>query len=342
RVIGNLGALAHDVGEFDEALAYYEDSLKALRRARETRVEAVFLTNLGLLRQELGAFDEAIEDFSVALDLLNRTPDPRLEAVARTNRGMLFLALDDRVKAQADQEAAVRLFSESADHREMALASIRLGATQALAGDRFGARRAIDAAERVLGPSDDALAIELVELGRAFMDLQLAVSAHQLGDSDDTVRHLGVAERKLLAALNEENAALFDVFFDARILASLLRTRIEALGAHGEEDALIVAADAQRFRPPGGSWQDFGRKQSAKGILAALVSRHGSSPVEPLTVDDLFRAGWGDQNIQNDSKANRVYVALSDLRKKGLRTLIRRTEAGYFLDPSVPVVRVDR
>lgn len=344
RVTGNLGTLAHAMGEFDEALAHYDAALSGFRRSGMTRLEIIFLHNMGLLRQELGAIDDAAEDYSIALGLLEHSPDPHFEASARTSRGLLFLALDRLSDALEDQQIAVRRFAELGAGREQGLASIRLAVTQALVGERSKVRRSLESAERILGPLEDPLALEFVELARAFLDLQLAAAAREVDEPDDARYHLELAGQRLARALDPSSngEALLDAFYEARIVASLLRTRLEALSADDGGEALVVTADAQRFRPPGGSWKDFGRKQSAKRILAALVSRHGRGEEGALSVSDLFEIGWDNQKIQSDSKSNRVYVAIADLRKRGLSDVLLRCDDGYYLDPNVSVIEVER
>ena len=134
---------------------------------------------------------------------------------------------------------------------------------------------------------------------------------------------------------------MLDVFDDARIVVSLLKTQLESLVGETPSNALVVSADAQRFRPPGGAWHDFGRKASARRILAAFVELHQRGDGGTLSVEDIFRAGWGDQKINADSISNRVYVALSDLRKRGLGAVLLRGEDGYHLDPAVRIVESD-
>jgi hypothetical protein len=54
----------------------------------------------------------------------------------------------------------------------------------------------------------------------------------------------------------------------------------------------------------------------------------------------LFAVGWPNESITPASAANRVYVALAKLRKRGLKPLLLRQNDGYLLDPAVPVAHV--
>lgn len=337
---GNLGALVHDAGDFDRALEHYERALREFRRLGLVRMEAIFLTNLALLRQETGALDEAAEDYSMALELLTRVADPRFEATARTNRGLLRVMTGEHSAALEDQTVALGLFTEVGDARSTALAHARLGIAQALLGQRHESRRSFDEAERILGPMNQRLELEFVELSRAFRDLEQAQTARELDDPEGCARHRASVQRRIRAATApaEDGPAMVDVFDDARIVLSLLRTHLDSLESETASHVLVVSPDAQRFRPPGGSWHDFGRKASARRIFAALVELHQNADGGAMDVDAIFCAGWGDQQISAESMANRVYVALSDLRKRGLGPLLLRGDDGYYLDPAVRIV----
>jgi hypothetical protein len=47
---------------------------------------------------------------------------------------------------------------------------------------------------------------------------------------------------------------------------------------------------------------------------------------------------WPGERMTAEAAANRMKVALSTLRKLGLRSLIQRTDDGYLLDPRSPFV----
>ncbi len=46
---------------------------------------------------------------------------------------------------------------------------------------------------------------------------------------------------------------------------------------------------------------------------------------------------WPEQTMLPQSRRARVQVAISTLRKMGLRDLLLRKRGGYFLDPATPV-----
>ena len=105
--------------------------------------------------------------------------------------------------------------------------------------------------------------------------------------------------------------------------------------------ALAVAADGTWLRPAGGDQVSLRRRENLALLLRALVAARRDRPGGALAVDDLFRAGWPAQRADARSAAGRVYVALTSLRNLGLRDVLERDDAGYFLDPEVAIEIVD-
>jgi hypothetical protein len=60
-----------------------------------------------------------------------------------------------------------------------------------------------------------------------------------------------------------------------------------------------------------------------------------------MDLDALLQAGWPGERVVPSAGANRVYVALTTLRKLGLRHFLLSRDDGYLLDPALPVRRVD-
>ena len=93
------------------------------------------------------------------------------------------------------------------------------------------------------------------------------------------------------------------------------------------------------FVAPDGDRADLARHGSLRRMFLALVESHEADPEACLDVDALFTGGWPGERIAPDSMRNRVHVNLAKLRSMGLRDVLGRTEAGYRLDPALPVRR---
>lgn len=97
---------------------------------------------------------------------------------------------------------------------------------------------------------------------------------------------------------------------------------------------------------PGCSWfrcgsetADLSRRPSLAGVLRFLVSLHAEQPNVVASPIDLVHAGWPGEAMSERAGINRVYVAVSTLRKLGLRDLIVRSRSGYRLDAQAVVHR---
>jgi hypothetical protein len=72
-------------------------------------------------------------------------------------------------------------------------------------------------------------------------------------------------------------------------------------------------------------------------VLLALVRARESQPGKPLSVDDVLRTAWPGEQLLFDAARNRVYVAVSTLRRSGLRDVLLSDGDGYLLDPRISV-----
>jgi hypothetical protein len=69
--------------------------------------------------------------------------------------------------------------------------------------------------------------------------------------------------------------------------------------------------------------------------VSALAHARITSPGAPVGLDRLFAAGWPGDDADEQTRANRVRVALTWLRHAGLRDLLIRRREGYLFDPSI-------
>lgn len=86
---------------------------------------------------------------------------------------------------------------------------------------------------------------------------------------------------------------------------------------------------------------DLARKVVLARIVEGLVVAWEQEPGQGLDVEQILELGWPGQTLLPSAGANRVYVAMNNLRKLGLDPLLIRGQQGYMLSPHVQVLRAD-
>jgi predicted ATPase len=103
--------------------------------------------------------------------------------------------------------------------------------------------------------------------------------------------------------------------------------------------ALIVSDTGRWFQREGGERVSLQRRRALHLVVKALADTRGAHPGRALTVPELVEHGWPGEKVQAEAGADRVYMALSTLRKMGLRGVIISRDDGYLLDPRVELRR---
>jgi len=104
---------------------------------------------------------------------------------------------------------------------------------------------------------------------------------------------------------------------------------------------LVVSASGRWFRLGDGDRVDLGRRRALRLIVQRLAEARAASPNTALSADDLVDVGWPGERLVAQTGADRLYTALSTLRKMGLRSVLESRDDGYLFDPRRPFDRVD-
>jgi hypothetical protein len=108
-------------------------------------------------------------------------------------------------------------------------------------------------------------------------------------------------------------------------------------GTVTDRDAWTIDPRCGWFAPPGSPPVVIGAHSPAGRLLSALAEQRVRREGEGMTLDELIEAGWPGTRIQRQAARNRLHVALTALRNKGLRSVLLRSSRRYLLDPRVPV-----
>ena len=131
--------------------------------------------------------------------------------------------------------------------------------------------------------------------------------------------------------------------------AGLTRT-VEAMLARSAEHEVPLLATLEPTEKvitidQAGAWVDSesGRTTlgpSLRAILAPLLTERRERPGKTSTLWDLLEVGWPGERPMPEAGANRVYAAISRLRKLGLLGALEWHEGGYRISPSAPVTTI--
>lgn len=303
----NLGTLLHDELRFDEARDYYERALAG----SEPRVEGAAWLNLGVLHHEEGNFARAERCLKRAIPAFVRAGDMRLEAIATSSLGSVMHERGFPEKALVYHARAQQGLYASTDRVSFGLTWVRTALALASLQRTEEAETALGSCEKDLLSEGESALRRLLVLTSAFvrmhaglrvdadalLDVRNAPGAHTASTYGDDVRFV---LRLLRAELQRRNIPLRALSLDrkARTLTTENGTAF-ALGAHGSAWRMLVAL------------YDAGEKR--------------------LSAMDLWQAGWPNEQARDGAWQNRVYVALTVLRSKGLRNHLVRDERGYSL-----------
>lgn len=347
RLLANLGALLHDLRQYEAARERYEDALRVLSDAGVVRLQGIVQVNMGVLEQEQGDLDTALTHYEIGLRLLERAGDRRLLAIALGNLGTLQHERGQLESARSYHERALVALRTTGDVRSETLARGRLAMVLAALGRNTESRGLLAEAELAVTSGGDSL-------GAAFVDL--AWGAAELSDAEaleardpQGVRALLQRARQRMERAHRSSAtggpSPAELSDDVRIGLRILSAALGRLSAEAAEelsaDALVIAPNADRYRPPGGEWEDLHQHPVLRRILLALVEQRRARPGVGLSLEEIQRAVWPGERIRVDAAANRIYVAVSKLRRRGLRDFLRSQDDGYALDPDLQVQRFD-
>ena len=81
------------------------------------------------------------------------------------------------------------------------------------------------------------------------------------------------------------------------------------------------------------------RRRALRGIWQALCAARQEQPGTSLSAGQLIAAGWPGESIAWEAAQNRLYVALSQLRKLGLAGHLQSVDDGWRLDPGLRLRR---
>jgi tetratricopeptide (TPR) repeat protein len=314
-----------ELGEHAEAQAYLELAAANLRQLRRLRPLAATYAALGWLELDRMAPDVAERHFNDSLVLARETAHPRAEVAAYIGLALARILRGEFQSAETTLERALAIPEALANARS----AVCLLAYRAYAAARQ--ERHVHAGRWMAQAQERARTIG----GTLAAEVDLIFEAVALASG-----------APLSAASRKRQIQPGDVLgerLSLRLLEAVTRASHDAeLPERPAADALVVDSGGRWFERPGQPRVTLERSAALASLLSALVDAQLDSTDRLLTLDECFAALAQGESASVESKANRVYVAISRLRKLGLRNAIVGSRRGYRLSSALRVVVAGR
>lgn len=320
-----LAVIEMFAGRVPQAFACFDEGLVVARRSGARVMEGAHTTARGCLLQDTGQLDLALAHHAEAARIFREVGSRYREASALYYLATTYHELREHLEAlEVLRQARARSADVGAPRYEALIAG-GLALTLAALGRHDEARAELEIAEQALArvPNEPSLTATL-----ACHRVTLALRAGQVVSPEVLARQ----EAQILAAPSD----------DTRFALRAQRQAQDQVGsAVAAPEALLVWGAGEAFRRSGSARVDLPARSPLRRILDRLVQARLEAPGEVLSIDDLIAAGWPDERIGADAALNRAYVALANLRKRGLRDVIVSSAGGYALSQSVVVRRAE-
>jgi predicted ATPase/DNA-binding CsgD family transcriptional regulator len=188
KTLCGAAAMAYLKGQYDRALAWYQEALDLNRAAGDNLGVATVLRDMGLVVAYAGNCEAALALFEEALAVQKQLNDRWGMGVTLLNQGLAAFGADNLALSSASLEAALALFSELKETRGSSYALNNLGYVAILKGDLPGAVESLLASLKLKQSFNDRLGIAWSLDGLA------SVLARQ-GQFEKAARFLGAANK---------------------------------------------------------------------------------------------------------------------------------------------------
>jgi tetratricopeptide (TPR) repeat protein len=112
RTEQNLGILANIQGALAEAMAHYQQSLRAFESSGDARGCAIAYHNLGMVSADCERWDDADKYFRLSLGIAQATGDIHLQGLTLLNHAEVHLARQEYEQARENAETALGIFDQ--------------------------------------------------------------------------------------------------------------------------------------------------------------------------------------------------------------------------------------
>jgi tetratricopeptide (TPR) repeat protein len=312
--LGNLAIVTFYTGGDPSTL--YLRAIEIAQELGDHRAEGYSRGNLAQLYQDRGDWPAAEVCYREGSDLLRAVGDRRGYARLLMEFGTLFHERGELSAARARYVEALDVIRAIGDRGTQGFCLACVTTADVGLGRCARARDDFDQAERLLLEAREPNGALVVDLHRGLL-------------------HLAEGRRAIAEATLARAAGVPDKPSDLRFAVRALEAALVASARAG----LHLGPSGRWFEAPGVSRVDLAHREALRLILVRLAEAHAARPGEPIASADLLAAGWPGERVLPSAGANRVRVALSTLRKLGLRAALVARREGWLLDAGVRVTR---
>jgi len=328
RAVGLLSSIALDAGELEEARSHLERCLALSSAGGHQRYEATALSDLARIDHAEGDLDRALERHARAIGKHRDGGSQFLEGFSVGYRGLVHWELGRRNEAREDlamAEQAMRAAGRQLWATLFAAARCGLDAELDRLDEAEAHRREVEASLDAVADPGLRSAIALYEIPL------LAARARRAGSTTREV------DRRIDAILATSISARIpnDVRIALRLVA---RERVDVGSTNANE--LLVHEAGDWFALPGGERVACKHLGPPRRVLSKLAEERVKAPGVPVSIEALVQATWPGERMIAGAGRSRLYVAISTLRKLGLRDVVCKDPVGYLLSTALPLRRV--
>lgn len=102
---------------------------------------------------------------------------------------------------------------------------------------------------------------------------------------------------------------------------------------------VVVDVEGQWIQRSDGGKTSLARKATLRRLLKRLVDARVAAPGQPVGSAELIELGWPGERVAHEAAMNRLRVAMARLRQSGLDACLVSERGGYWLAPSVALMR---
>ncbi len=316
-VRGVLGQLHQHAGELDAALARFREAGAMAARSESHTLAAWAFATGGAVEMELGRFAEARSDLDSALRIATEQRAPSFVAVSVVMLAQLAHESGDPARATVLYQRAIPALLRVKQQRGAALALAACAAAEGALGRPDAARGLLAEARRELTSArpGDEVALDAFELAALGVDPAKATSIEERARAVPSSDELRFALRRMRVAPKS----------------------VPPPPPSAPAAALRVPADGAWFETEAGRVH-LPERSPLRRVLAALLARRIEEPGATLTARQVFASAWPDERVLPSALANRVKVAVSTLRRTGLRPFLETAGSGYRLAAEAAIV----